>query len=261
MAPGRYHENCPFKNDCDMTTDDYLNLLPTHLRHYRYVATHLPFGTPCKWTLSGPQYSRKGAVQQRYCYPKGQEKYASSKGAGLYTVYDAEGKEIVNYRVLHVYFSSKRANSESAKTEAGEQSGRTVPSPKKKVKRQSVTSPRKIESESLRLNATGSSSDDHQYASLLAFLDNMASSASMREVEGVNVPDYSAEEVAAHASENSADEAAFTEHHRGEMDVLEGFDWSYQGQNPTDVFGLGFSCLEQDPVLVLMNRTINNAAL
>lgn len=63
----------------------------------------------CPWSLSGPQFPQPTAIQQRYCYPKGRPEYSSRKGGALWTMYGADGKEDVEFRLLHVYFSAKRA--------------------------------------------------------------------------------------------------------------------------------------------------------
>ena len=63
----------------------------------------------CPWSLSGPQFPQPTAIQQRYCYPKGSADYSSRKGGALWTMYGPEGRENLDYRLLHVYFSAKRA--------------------------------------------------------------------------------------------------------------------------------------------------------
>jgi hypothetical protein len=63
----------------------------------------------CPWSLSGPQFPQPTAIQQRYCYPKGRPEYSSRKGGALWTMYGSDGKEDLEYRLLHVYFSAKRA--------------------------------------------------------------------------------------------------------------------------------------------------------
>ena len=65
----------------------------------------------CPWSLSGPQFPNPAPLQQRYCYPRGDTEYASQKGGSLWTIVDDNGKEDFTYRLLHVYFSEKRANS------------------------------------------------------------------------------------------------------------------------------------------------------
>ncbi|CAJ1932075.1 unnamed protein product [Cylindrotheca closterium] len=85
--------------------------LPTHLR--QYLAKEIP-GQACPWSLSGPQFSQPTELQQRYCYPKGNPSYSSQKGGALWTMYDNNGHEDLNYRLLHVYFSAKRAGIRSA---------------------------------------------------------------------------------------------------------------------------------------------------
>jgi hypothetical protein len=63
----------------------------------------------CPWSLSGPQFPVPTSIQQRYCYPKGDKEYSSKKGGALWTTYDESGKEDLDYRLLHVYYSAKRA--------------------------------------------------------------------------------------------------------------------------------------------------------
>ncbi|KAL3927290.1 MAG: hypothetical protein SGBAC_013145, partial [Bacillariaceae sp.] len=85
--------------------------VPPHLHHY--VIKDIP-GLTCPWSLSGPQFPQPTELQQRYCYPKGNPVYSSQKGGALWTLYDNNGKEDLNYRLLHVYFSAKRAGIRSA---------------------------------------------------------------------------------------------------------------------------------------------------
>jgi hypothetical protein len=42
--------------------------------------------TNCPWSLSGPQFPQPTAIQQRYCYPKGDPVYSSQKGGALWTM-------------------------------------------------------------------------------------------------------------------------------------------------------------------------------
>ena len=64
----------------------------------------------CPWSLSGPQFPQPTAIQQRYCYPKGPPEYSSRVGGALWTMYSADtGKEDLEFRLLHVYYSAKRA--------------------------------------------------------------------------------------------------------------------------------------------------------
>jgi hypothetical protein len=63
----------------------------------------------CPWSLSGPQFPIPTAIQQRYCYPKGTPEYSSRKGGALWTMCGPNNAEHVEYRLLHVYFSAKRA--------------------------------------------------------------------------------------------------------------------------------------------------------
>lgn len=80
--------------------------VPEHLQHL--IINDISEGT-CKWSLSGSQFPLPAPIQQRYCYPKGPEEYCNQKGGALWTMYAADGKEDLNYRILHVYFSPKRA--------------------------------------------------------------------------------------------------------------------------------------------------------
>ena len=80
---------------------------PPHLKHL-LVEDDLPEN--CPWSVSGPQFPIPTAMQQRYCYPKGRSEYSSLKGGALWTMFGANGKEDLQYRLLHVYYSAKRAN-------------------------------------------------------------------------------------------------------------------------------------------------------
>ncbi|CAB9528802.1 expressed unknown protein [Seminavis robusta] len=82
------------------------SLVPPHLMH---LAVREPQAEVCPWSLSGPQFPKPTAIQQRYCYPKGRPEYASRKGGALWTMHGADGKEDAEYRLLHVYYSAKRA--------------------------------------------------------------------------------------------------------------------------------------------------------
>ncbi|VEU39091.1 unnamed protein product [Pseudo-nitzschia multistriata] len=95
------------KNKKGSSNDYERPKIPPHLAHLK-MKTPLSNGT--KWSLSGPQFPRPTAIQQRYCYPQGDSEYASKKGAALWTMYNCNGKEDKEYRLLHVYFSVKRAN-------------------------------------------------------------------------------------------------------------------------------------------------------
>ena len=81
---------------------------PPHLKHLEIACTSFP-SRKCKWGLSGPQFPTPTAIQQRYCYPRGHPDYANRKGAALWTMYDRDGRESFEFRLLHVYFSLKRA--------------------------------------------------------------------------------------------------------------------------------------------------------
>lgn len=68
-----------------------------------------------RWSLSGPQFPRPTAIQQRYCYPTTEIEYSKTKGGALWTMFGADGKEDATYRVLHVYYSTKRAGNPGGK--------------------------------------------------------------------------------------------------------------------------------------------------
>jgi hypothetical protein len=80
--------------------------VPRHLT--KFAIKGIPPET-CPWSLSGPQFPQPTAIQQRYCYPKGNAKYSSRKGGALWTMYGRNGREDMEFRLLHVYFSAKRA--------------------------------------------------------------------------------------------------------------------------------------------------------
>jgi len=73
----------------------------------------------CPWSLSGPQFPTPTEIQQRYCYPKGDPSYSSMKGGALWTYYDKSGKENLEYRLLHVYYSAKRAGNKGPMKASG----------------------------------------------------------------------------------------------------------------------------------------------
>lgn len=80
---------------------------PDHLKHMIWKD---PLPEDCPWSISGPQFSHQTAIQQRYCYPTGRAEYSSTKGGSVWTIYDANGKEDIEFRLLHVYYSMKRAS-------------------------------------------------------------------------------------------------------------------------------------------------------
>lgn len=83
-----------------------LSSIPRHLQQ-ALESNFRPDFVP--WSLSGPQFPKPTAIQQRYCYPKGNHEYCFRKGGSLWTMYGPDGKENCDYRLLHVYFSTKRA--------------------------------------------------------------------------------------------------------------------------------------------------------
>lgn len=100
--------------------------VPSHLTDY--VLRETP-PSSCPWSLSGPQFPQPTAIQQRYCYPKGDPEYSSRKGGALWTMYGEDGKENLEYRLLHVYFSAKRAVNRGMKDKTPQST------PKKRAKR------------------------------------------------------------------------------------------------------------------------------
>lgn len=96
--------------------NDLIPVVPKHLEHL--VMKEVPPET-CAWQLSGPQFPKPTAIQQRYAYPKGREQYSARKGAALWTMCDADHKtEHREFRLLHVYFSPKRATNNGCKSSA-----------------------------------------------------------------------------------------------------------------------------------------------
>lgn len=61
---------------------DY-STVPSHLMGH--IIKELP-PEKCPWSLSGPQFPMPTAIQQRYCYPKGNQDYSSQKGGALWTM-------------------------------------------------------------------------------------------------------------------------------------------------------------------------------
>lgn len=91
-----------------------------------------PLSKNCTWSLSGPQFPKPTAIQQRYCYPQGNVEYASKKGGSMWTMYNREGKEDDEYRLLHVYYSIKRANNISSISSKAKIASKSSKSKKKK---------------------------------------------------------------------------------------------------------------------------------
>lgn len=87
--------------------------VPPHLRN---LISDKFSNETCPWSLSGPQFPQPTAIQQRYCYPKGDAEYSSRKGGALWTMYGADGKEDLEFRLLHVYYSAKRAVNKGVST-------------------------------------------------------------------------------------------------------------------------------------------------
>lgn len=71
------------------------------MQHLVWRDSQIPPET-CPWSLSGPQFPQPTAIQQRYCYPKGRPDYSNGKGGALWTMYNTNGKEDTEYRLLHV---------------------------------------------------------------------------------------------------------------------------------------------------------------
>jgi len=104
--------------------------IPPHL-HSMLFGHNLPENAAMEWVCSGPQFPRPTGIQQRYCYPRpATEKkrksssnpktpsmitdaydYMPCKAASLYTMFDhSYTEENLEHRLLHVYYSTKRAS-------------------------------------------------------------------------------------------------------------------------------------------------------
>ena len=110
-AEGLYVLLKPEKKNCAQMEFDSPKV-PCHLSHL--VENRLEDETSsCVWNISGPQLARPTTLQQRYCYPKGRTDYCDRMGGVLWTACAADKngkvKENFEYRILHVYFSEKRA--------------------------------------------------------------------------------------------------------------------------------------------------------
>lgn len=90
----------------DVTAPENDPRVPSNLKSLVFKET--PPET-CPWSLSGPQFPTPTAIQQRYCYPKGDPEYSTMKGGALWTAYKENGAEDFDWRILHVYYSAKRA--------------------------------------------------------------------------------------------------------------------------------------------------------
>jgi len=90
--------------------------IPPNLKHCVFMETPQQ---SCPWSLSGPQFPLPTAIQQRYCYPKGDPAYSGVKGGALWTCYDENGREDLEYRLLHVYYSAKRAGNKGGRIRLG----------------------------------------------------------------------------------------------------------------------------------------------
>jgi hypothetical protein len=54
----------------------------------------------CPWSLSGPQFPHPTAIQQRYCYPKGDPDYSSQKGGALWTMVSGGVSLLMFFRLI-----------------------------------------------------------------------------------------------------------------------------------------------------------------
>ena len=50
------------------------------------VNVDIPKSKSLTWSLSGPQFPKPTAIQQRYCYPRGDYDYCNHKGGALWTM-------------------------------------------------------------------------------------------------------------------------------------------------------------------------------
>lgn len=83
--------------------------VPQPPKHLEHLLLPTKMSETCPWSLSGPQFPQPTGIQQRYCYPKGSPGYSSQIGGALWTICGSDGKEDLEFRLLHVYFSAKRA--------------------------------------------------------------------------------------------------------------------------------------------------------
>lgn len=84
------------------TTGTKISKAPPHLQHL--VLDPIPFRDDCPWSPGAPQFLSPTSTRQRYCYPEGRPSHSSVKGGTLWTEYDnTEGRENLEYRLLHVY--------------------------------------------------------------------------------------------------------------------------------------------------------------
>ena len=73
----------------------------------------------CHWRSSGLKSHRANGDDSnrylfRYCYPQNDNDYASSTGAAVWTKREEDGNEDFSVRILHIYTTTKRLNSESS---------------------------------------------------------------------------------------------------------------------------------------------------
>lgn len=114
-----------------------LSKTPSHLKDL----TLAEFPSPnCPWSLSGPQFPQPTAIQQRYCYPKGNHEYSSCKGGALWTMYERSGKEDLQFRLLHVYHSAKRAINKGVSPQIDDPRRRNTPASTPRRRRRSANS-------------------------------------------------------------------------------------------------------------------------
>lgn len=99
-----------------VSDDSSIGSVPSFLTHL-VEKCRPPEAETCSWSLSGPQYPLPTAIQQRYCYPKGDPDYSSQTGGALFTMCGHNGRENLDFRLLHVYRSAKRASNQVLKGE------------------------------------------------------------------------------------------------------------------------------------------------
>lgn len=143
---GRFYSHSP--PFCDLCSDGLYVLLrpykkpksgtpaevpkaPAHLEH---LVIRSPPSETCPWSLSGPQFPQPTAIQQRYCYPKGPHEYSSRVGGALWTMYGTNGKEDLEFRLLHVYYSAKRAVNKGVVPPTSPPKAMRTPSPQRRIR-------------------------------------------------------------------------------------------------------------------------------
>lgn len=76
--------------------------VPSNLQHLvRSLDLCLGSSMECKWSLSGPgtKTKKKGALQQRYSYPRGRPEYSNTKGVRFRLIASCECMSFFQSRI------------------------------------------------------------------------------------------------------------------------------------------------------------------